>query len=817
MKELLHKNKTGFLWILLISLFFNLHLVAQPFSISITPSVQCLNNVGNTTTTVSITNTVSGATSYSWSASTSTACVITVTTTAPNGSVASISYPCCGSYTLVCTAYNGTSSISTSTSVATIICGPTISISGSGSVCAASPGTLAASGALTYTWNTSANSNQIIVSPTVNTCYTVSGINASGCVSQSSVCISVVPQDSAGFIYSVNANGNVTFTSISTPTTALSSYTWNFGNGSSTITSNPLNTATTNYTSNGAYTTTLFFTSGMGCPGISTATALINVNTFSCSVSANFNGIQGSNGLVNFTNISTGTVASTSYTWNFGDNVFNYSPSPAHTYSANGNYTIKLIASNNSTPACIDSIIIPIIINTYPACNANYSYNVGLNGTVTFTSTSAGTSSATIYYWHYGNAITYSTTGVTGIVNTHTYTANGVYSVSLTIVNSSPSCSSTVVYTINVNTVNGCNLIANYTYSYLNNTSISFSSSSTGTVAGSSYSWNYGDGATGTGLTSSHTYSSNGVYMAWLVVNNNSTPACTSSKTVAITINTLCNLTANYTHTVGSGGTVNFNSSSSVVSAQTKYYWNFGDGVYSTAPNPVHSYTNAGTYLVTLYLNDTLNVSCKDSLTQSLNVTGVACVANPAFTLLPTGTPKYWNAIPVNPWNVTAAVWSWGDGTVSNTLYTSHLYSLSATYSICLSVTVSCGSSSTYCYPYLIYKSTSGNPLDVLSINVVAPEISTGIDGLNTKEWSYSIYPNPNDGLFNINADDLQQGQKTQIQIRDITGALIYQSEHLAETIFEKTIDLSTVSNGLYFITIISNKKTLTQKIVVNK
>lgn len=816
MKRLLHKNKTGFLLALVMCVCLNRHLVAQPFSVSITPSVQCLNNLGNTTTTVSITNTVSGATGYSWSASTSTACAITVTVTAPNGSIASISYPCCGSYTLVCTAYNGTSSISTSSSVATVICGPTISVSGSGSVCASSSATLTASGALSYTWNTLATSNQIIVSPTVNTCYTVSGNNASGCISQSSVCLSVVPQDSAGFIYSVNPNGNVTFASISTPTTALSSYTWSFGNGSSSVTSNPPNSATTNYTANGAYTATLFFTSGMGCPGISTATALVNVNTVSCSLSPNFNGAQGTNGLVGFTNTSTGTLATTSYTWNFGDNSLAYIPSPAHTYSANGNYTIKLIASNNSSPACVDSIIIPITINTYTPCNANYSYSVGSNGTVTFTSTSSGTNSATIFYWYYGNANTYSATGLVGMVNAHTYTANGIYSVSLAIVNPAPSCSSTVVYTINVNTLNACNLVANYTYNYLNTTSISFSSSSTGTVAGSSYSWNYGDGATGSGLTSSHTYSNSGVYMAWLVVNNNSTPACMSSKTIAITINTLCNLTANYTHTVGSGGTVNFNSSSSIVSAQTKYYWNFGDGVYSTAPHPAHSYTNAGTYLVTLYLNDTLNLSCKDSLTQSLNVTGVTCLANPAFTLFPTSTPKYWNAIPVNPWNVTTATWSWGDGTTSDTLYASHLYSVSATYSICLSVTVSCGSSSTYCYPYFIYKSTSGNPLDVLFINVVAPEISTGIDDPTASEWNYSVYPNPNDGRFNIALGGFP-GQKTLIQIHDITGVRIYQSEHFPETGFEKMMDLSTFSNGLYFITISSNTKTLTQKIVVDK
>ena len=103
-----------------------------------------------------------------------------------------------------------------------------------------------------------------------------------------------------------------------------------------------------------------------------------------------------------------------------------------------------------------------------------------------------------------------------------------------------------------------------------------------------------------------------------------------------------------------------------------------------------------------------------------------------------------------------------------------------------------------------------------MHINVIAPEISTGIDKQTTSDWNYLVYPNPNDGRFNITLVGLQ-GQKTLVQIRDITGALIYQSQDVPETSFEKTIDLNTVSNGLYFITISSNKKTLTQKIVVDK
>ncbi|WP_317899359.1 gliding motility-associated C-terminal domain-containing protein [Aurantibacillus circumpalustris] len=72
---------------------------------------------------------------------------------------------------------------------------PTIVITpSSASVCIGSSTTLTASGALNYTWMPGGSTGATaVLSPTANTIYTVTGANASGCVNQTTVGVTVVP------------------------------------------------------------------------------------------------------------------------------------------------------------------------------------------------------------------------------------------------------------------------------------------------------------------------------------------------------------------------------------------------------------------------------------------------------------------------------------------------------------------------------------------------------------------------------------------------------------------------------------------------
>src|SRR6185312_5320948 len=55
---------------------------------------------------------------------------------------------------------------------------------------------------------------------------------------------------------------------------------------------------------------------------------------------------------VSFTNLTTGSPGT--YKWTFGDGASSTGFSPAHTYTANGTYTVKLVVTDGN--GCMDSI-----------------------------------------------------------------------------------------------------------------------------------------------------------------------------------------------------------------------------------------------------------------------------------------------------------------------------------------------------------------------------------------------------------------------------------------------------------------------------
>lgn len=94
--------------------------------------------------------------------------------------------------------------------------------------------------------------------------------------------------------------------------------------------------------------------------------------------------------------------------------------------------------------------------------------------------------------------------------------------------------------------------------------------------------------------------------------------------------------------------------------------------------------------------------------------------------------------------------------------------------------------------------------------------IATGIDDLDYSELNLIISPNPNDGRFNLQLENIDTG-KYQMQIFNEFGGVILQKElNISTSFYDEEIDLSGYSKGVYFIRV-SNKKTITtQKIIVN-
>jgi PKD repeat protein len=689
--------------------------------------------------------------------------------------------------------------------------------------------------------------------------------------------------------YSVGANGNVFFGTVTSPTNATAVYNWNFGNSTTGSGSSAIAT----YTTNGTYIVSLTFSTSVPF-AVCTVTTPVIVNSV-CSMSVNYtmpnpiNACNGSatvsgvgfcsppgfiwsnastgavtgglckgttytvtstnngpsccpstsatfaipnttcgltsqfsnspttptSGLVNFTATSTGTNASVGYNWIWGDGSLpnGTGATSAHSYSIPGTYSPTLVTTNVLSP-CVDAFTKTLTV----PCSIIPSFSIlgPFAGSVTLNNTSQGTHFGTSYTWSFGDN---SPNGVSQSTN-HVYTSSATYAIKLVVNNNfSVTCKDSVTQNVTVNVQVPCTLSASITATPTGIGAVNFSIQATGTNSNTTYLWQFPNGAFSTSLSPVQTYTSNGVRTVTLTITNSPSCSINVQKTFTVTnVPVPCTLTASFMHTVGTGGGVNFISTSSGVLNSTTYKWYFGDGVYGFGSSINHTYQYNGAYNVKLVVKDTIGTCVADSIIYAINVTGLSCVAVSAFNLVPSGIPQYWNATPIYPWNVSYAAWDWGDGSSSNTLYSSHTYSAAGTYSICLTVTVSCGASAATCTSAGIYRLQSGaqSPA-IVFVNVLKPGLSNALPGYENKDFDFIVFPNPGNGIFNMNITS-QGGEKFSFGIYDLVGKLIYQDE--AESIngnLIKEINLDQVPDGIYFMRVSSNNLVTTKKLIISK
>lgn len=82
----------------------------------------------------------------------------------------------------------------------------------------------------------------------------------------------------------------------------------------------------------------------------------------------------------------------------------------------------------------------------------------------------------------------------------------------------------------------------------------------------------------------------------------------------------------------------------------------------------------------------------------------------------------------------------------------------------------------------------------------------------------FTVYPNPSNGLVNIEIHSLTTINNTKIAVYDMKGLLVYESiTKNNNTYFIKSLPLQSLSSGIYLLLIISNQERLTKKLIINK
>lgn len=294
--------------------------------------------------------------------------------------------------------------------------------------------------------------------------------------------------------------------------------------------------------------------------------------------------------------------------------------------------------------------------------------------------------------------------------------------------------------------------------------------------------------------------STSGVYYDSL----QTTLGCDSVFSTTLIIDT-CSASANYTYIDNGNGIYSFINTST--GNYNQIQWAFGNYT-STASDPSYTFIANGNYPVILTINDsTYDNSCYNYFIDTITVTGVPspaqCVAG--FVMYP-DTSNSVTVVNSSVGSNLSYLWDFGDGTTSTQAYPTHTYATTGNYYLCLTIDDGNGCTDMYCDSIgqngVVFNKASG-----FTINVVGTPIITGINNEFSINSKLNIYPNPTSTQLTLDT----QLKIDQIIITDITGKTIKSIQPKS-----KTINVSDLTNGIYFIKIISGEETMIQKFVKN-
>jgi PKD repeat protein len=281
--------------------------------------------------------------------------------------------------------------------------------------------------------------------------------------------------------------------------------------------------------------------------------------------------------------ITAGT--SVTYSWDFGDGANGSGPVASHTYAAAGPYTATVTAANQVSTATAETpAIVEEAISGLTAVNDSPTL---LGQPTTFTATIAAGTNVT-YTWEFGDGA-----AGTGAVVTHTYTAAGPYTATVTAANAVSSATAETGVTVE-EAISGLAAVND------SPTALGQPTTFTATIAAGThvtYAWDFGDGAAGSGAVVTHTYAAAGPYTATVTATNPVSSA--TAETGVLVEEAISGLAAANDSPTALGQPTTF---TATITAGTNvtYTWDFGDGAAGSGPVISHTYAAAGPYTATV-------------------------------------------------------------------------------------------------------------------------------------------------------------------------------------------------------------------------
>jgi PKD repeat protein len=257
--------------------------------------------------------------------------------------------------------------------------------------------------------------------------------------------------------------------------------------------------------------------------------------------------------------------------------------------------------------------------------------------------------------------------------------------------------------------------------------------------------------------------------------------------------------------------TVTFTASSSHA---IYFTWDFGDGIIISDSSSIIQHTYSAPQLVTPILLLTEILPDGSHCTYPAPTAGFIEVGGTTetfdFTLQQdTSQNGIWNIIPNYSNQITSAVWNWGDGSFSTGLYPSHTYAINGWYTICATVSESCGDSATSCHSDSLLLYASNDTVHVNIINPLVTSIDTTSSNIATK---LIVYPNPFTEQTTISFN--KEIKNATIKVIDV---LAKEMKKINFSGTQLILDKGELEAGIYFIQLTDNNNTFINKKIVIK
>jgi PKD repeat protein/ABC-type branched-subunit amino acid transport system substrate-binding protein len=342
---------------------------------------------------------------------------------------------------------------------------------------------------------------------------------------------------------------------------------------------------------------------------------------------------------------------------------------------------------NRPTPQVNDELIV----------DANGPYSTTLGEPVFLSSTGSRNPDGKIevYRWSFGDGrVSYGENAI------HTYLASGTYKVTLKVTDENGAIKKDTTFCTIFPPPNKAPVVnVNGPYTGFVGEAIIFNSSGSDDVDGKiwEYRWDFGDeSGYYQGESQNHMYSETGMFQITLRVTDNEGLEDTASTLCSVSPNVniapVVNLNGPYEGNVEIPVMFNSSGTSDPDGTIIGYRWDFGDGSEPNyGENPRHTYSQIGNYYVTLQVTDTDGASAT-----ATSLCTIFDPSNRAPTTDANGPYTGFAGYPV-PFKstgsddpdgkITTYEWTFGDGSISDSINPRHTYQNNGTYTVTLRVT----------------------------------------------------------------------------------------------------------------------------------